>query len=80
MATPEETVNVVTPRCMLCGKTSGVTITIAELARLEATDPDNGRPTYLIQDALPDRDAGFRELIKTGTHPECWNIMFPEGG
>jgi len=26
----------------------------------------------LIQQALPDRDTAFRELVRSGTHDECW--------
>jgi hypothetical protein len=74
----DQPVRVVTPACMLCGRNSGVTLTALEHKRLMARDPDTGRPTYLIQDALPERDADFRELVKTGTHPECWDKMFPE--
>lgn len=29
-----------------------------------------------IQEAFPYLDASKRELIQTGTHPECWNDMF----
>jgi len=29
-----------------------------------------------IQDAFPDLSDAERELIKTGTHKECWNAMF----
>lgn len=53
-------------------------LTIEEWQRLNAVDPETRRPIYLIQDALPERDADFRELVKTGTHPECWDTMFPE--
>lgn len=31
-----------------------------------------------IQDALPDIDADTREMIKTGFHPQCWDIVFSE--
>lgn len=29
-----------------------------------------------VQHAFPTRDADFREMILTGTHPECWDSMF----
>ena len=32
----------------------------------------------LIQDALPTRDADFRELVKSGIHPSCWAEMFSD--
>lgn len=31
-----------------------------------------------IQDALPELTDGDRELLITGTHPQCWDIMFDE--
>jgi hypothetical protein len=31
-----------------------------------------------VQDAFPYLSAGEREQIMTGTHPECWEKMFPE--
>jgi len=31
-----------------------------------------------IQDAFPYLSTGEREQIMTGTHPECWEKMFPE--
>lgn len=64
-----------TPKCMICGERSAVEITTAEALLLFAKRED-GRPKHLIQDALPDRDADFRELVKTGTHPACWTAMF----
>ncbi|MET0725775.1 MAG: hypothetical protein ABWY36_05440 [Leifsonia sp.] len=67
-----------TPACMFCGESSAVLLTIEEHRRLFATDPLTGRRVYLIQDALPDREPSFRELVKTGTHPACWDQMFPE--
>jgi hypothetical protein len=31
-----------------------------------------------IQDAFPDLSVDDRELIKTGIHPWCWDIMMDE--
>ena len=31
-----------------------------------------------IMKSFPTRDANFRELIKTGTHPDCWDKIFSE--
>lgn len=61
---------VITKPCMLCKGTEEVELTDEEVALL-----DQGE---LIQVALVNRDEDFRELILTGTHPECWNSMFPE--
>lgn len=61
-------VKVTTPACTYCGKTS-----VVILSRQEFKDVAEG---YLaIQDALPTRDADFRELLKSGIHPECWDAM-----
>ena len=61
-----------TPPCMLCQEPSVVELTRTEFAAL------NGGG--YIQDALPERDAAFRELVKTGTHPNCWETLtHPEG-
>jgi hypothetical protein len=57
-----------TPPCIQCHETSYVELTEEEFDALQ-------RPGY-IQTALPDRDADFRELVKTGIHPECWDAMF----
>lgn len=64
-----------TQPCMVCGKTSKVILTIEEWQRLNAQD-GFGKSLYLIQDALPNRDADFRELVKMGTHSDCWNEIF----
>ena len=32
----------------------------------------------LIQDAFPGLSPDERELLMTGTHPACWDAMFPE--
>jgi hypothetical protein len=65
-------VKLTTPPCMLCGETSVVSLTRQEFAMLAHPS----RPA--IQDCLPTRDAAFRELVKTGTHDACWNLMMPK--
>lgn len=57
------------PKCHLCGETETVEVTDQEFTALQNT--------RFIQDALPNRDVDFRELLISGTHPECWNAMFP---
>ena len=55
--------------CMWCGQRSSI-----------AVDEDkydawvNGT---LVQDAFPDWTPELRELLITGTHPDCWDKMFP---
>jgi len=70
MSENEQTVSVPTPKCMLCGQRSEVSLTMEEVAALMARK--------LIQDALPNRDADFRELVLTGTHPACWDKMMTD--
>jgi len=58
-----------TKRCMYCKQTSRVEL---DTARLKAW-----RDGMLIQKAFPDMDADTREVLISGTHPGCWNRMFP---
>ena len=56
--------------CIMCGKTSFISV-----------DADGYRMWQagaLIQVALPHVSAAEREMLITGTHPECWNIMSEE--
>lgn len=64
------TVRVETPTCIYCNKTSVLEITDEEFAALKTG--------ALITEALPDRDADFREMIMTGIHPNCWDIIMKE--
>lgn len=58
----------VTPACMFCQETSTVELTRAEYRLFTEGEP--------IQDAMPDRPAPERELIRTGIHPTCWADAF----
>lgn len=62
---------VATPQCMFCGKASVVTMTDDELAAY--------RRERFIQEALPNWTPDQRELLISGTHPECWTRMFGNG-
>ena len=31
-----------------------------------------------IQDVFPEKSADERELLISGTHPKCWDEMFPD--
>ena len=70
------TIPFLTPACPFCNERTTVQITDLEFTKLSEVDPATGRNRYLIQDALPTRDADFRELVKTGIHPACWTSMF----
>lgn len=58
----------ITPQCWGCSKISTV---LLDPARLEAW-----RSGQFIQNVWPEKDSNFRELLMTGTHPECWVAMF----
>lgn len=61
-----------TKPCLRCGKA-----TVLELTEAEAIGVRRWQQGELIQRALPDMPMEQRELLITGTHPECWKIMFP---
>lgn len=63
-------VRITTPTCMLCGTPSTF--------MLEGNDLDKYRDGALIQDAFPYLSAEDRETIMSGTHPDCWNKLYPE--
>lgn len=58
--------------CMECHKTTILTLDSESYTK------------YLsgmhIQDAFPNWTPDQRELLITGTHPECWNKIFPDEG
>jgi hypothetical protein len=58
----------VTPACMFCHQSTTI-----DLTAQEAHDWQAGTP---IQDAMPDRPADERELIRSGIHPGCWTALF----
>lgn len=58
-----------TPRCRYCGESGSIELTDAEVLAMETTP--------FIQKALPNRSPDERELLITGTHPACWDAMFP---
>lgn len=60
-----------TPICPVCGE--GGTIIVQMNDYLLWTSPN--RPK--IQDCFPSLSADLREQILTGTHPKCWEILFP---
>lgn len=61
--------DIVTTPCIHCGLRSVIALTDAEFAAVGTT---------YIQDALPDRSVGERELIKSGIHGSCWDEMFAD--
>lgn len=56
-----------TPQCFHCQKTSQVLILKAHFW--------GWQQGLYIQDAFPYLNADQREIVKSGTHPECWDAM-----
>ena len=65
-------VTITTLPCIECGKTSKLIITAEEYSRY-----DNGE---YVQDVFPNWSKEDRELLITGTHPECWKKIFIDQG
>jgi hypothetical protein len=55
---------------MVCKRTSVLQVPTEGLAAYNAG--------ALIQDAFPTLTVDEREMLMTGTHPDCWDSMFPE--
>ncbi len=57
-----------TRRCLHCGETSTLTL------------PRQGYEAWqghaLLQEAFPNMEAPIREMLISGTHPECWEELF----
>jgi len=66
-----DTVKMRTPPCIVC-KESTVVV-------LDKDKFDLWQSGVLVQNAFPHMTPSERELLITGTHPECWEKMF-EGG
>lgn len=59
-----------TKTCVVCNIAGEVQVTEAELAAYKST------PGH-IQDVLPRLSDGEREMLISGTHSECFDILFP---
>jgi len=59
-----------TPRCWECGKTGTVIVQMSDYLRWTSE-------RLPLQNAFPTLSAELRQQILTGTHPECWEKMFP---
>jgi hypothetical protein len=59
-----------TPPCFHCNSVS----------EIEVDDQayNNWKAGQLIQNAFPNFTLQERELLKTGIHPDCWDILFPD--
>ena len=63
------TATVITNKCMVCKETSKMDVDLDAYVAWQ----QNGT---LVQDAFPTMSTDDREQLITGTHPECWSIMF----
>ncbi len=60
-------ISVGTSACFVCETTAIVVLTEEEYSRISSG--------MAVQDALPDRDAAFRELLVSGVHEHCWETL-----
>jgi hypothetical protein len=63
-----ETTTITTRECMFCGKTSHIEVTATQAGALAA-----GHPVHTV---LPQMPPALREVLISGTHPECWQTAF----
>lgn len=56
--------------CPYCGLKGKVTVNRIEFENWESGDE-------CIQNAMPSADVDTREQLISGTHPACWNKIFP---
>lgn len=61
-------VDVPCPPCPVCGNGSTVTVLAHDYARW--------RDGELVQRAFPEMPPADRELLVSGTHSECWTVLF----
>jgi hypothetical protein len=64
-------IRVYTQRCIYCGNGGWVEMTYPQYAEGQ----QHLRDGWFVQDAFPFLSAGEREMLITGTHPECWDAM-----
>lgn len=67
---PDGHLTVTTRPCMVCKRTSQLNIPVEGYQAWERG--------ALLQNALPELTDDERELLLTGTHPDCWDIAFPD--
>jgi hypothetical protein len=59
-----------TRACCMCGKSSVMDLEQAAFVAWKAG--------VYVQDAFPMFTPDQREVLITGTHPECWDALFPD--
>ena len=63
-------IEVRTSACVVCRKSSVVPVVESDFRSWQAG--------ALVQQAFPEMPVDQRELLVTGTHPECWDAMWVE--
>ena len=66
-------ITLATPPCMQCGKR-----TLVQMTEEQARELGEGPTEVTCRRFFPDWTPENRELLITGTHPECWEEMFGE--
>lgn len=61
-----------TPKCVVCHKSTILEITREQYAKLVHPHGPN------VQEIFPDWNASERELLISGTHSKCWDLIFTE--
>jgi hypothetical protein len=65
-----ETIVVKTKTCTVCGE--------YEVWSLDRKAVESWQAGEYIQNAFPEMSMQDREVLITGTHPACWDKLFPE--
>lgn len=58
------------PPCFHCGDSATIEVLTSDYLRYKAG--------ALAQQAFPEMPRERREMLITGTHPACWDVMFAE--
>ena len=64
-----DTIEVKTKTCCVCDK--------FEVLTLNRSAVESWQEGEYIQNAFPDMSDNERELLISGTHPTCWDKLFP---
>jgi hypothetical protein len=65
-----ETIAVKTKTCTVCGE--------YEVWSLDRKAVESWQGGEYIQNAFPEMSMEDREILITGTHPACWDKLFPK--
>ena len=65
-----ETIMVKTKACTVCGE--------SEFWKLDRAAVESWQAGEYIQNAFPEMSMEDREILITGTHPACWDKLFPK--